>query len=130
MLATVTQSLLVGVGKTMEIFVMTLLFALPLGLIIAFGSMSRFRLIKALSKTLVWVIRGTPLMLQLIVIFYGPGLIGSWAEDFVADTAFAVDKRYVLVSKVQMLAAVFFKNPFVPVKASIAVKSLCEALSR
>ena len=81
MLATVTQSLLVGFGKTMEIFAMTLLFALPLGLIIAFGSMSRFRLIKALSKTLVWVIRGTPLMLQLIVIFYGPGLIANWAVN-------------------------------------------------
>lgn len=84
---TVTQGLLTGFGKTMEIFVMTLLFALPLGLIIAFGSMSRFRLIKALSKTLVWVIRGTPLMLQLIVIFYGPGLIGSWAATLHSDNA-------------------------------------------
>ena len=87
MLWTVTQSLLIGFGKTLEIFAMTLLFALPLGLIIAFGSMSRFRLIKTLSKTLVWVIRGTPLMLQLIVIFYGPGLIGSWAADMHSDNA-------------------------------------------
>ena len=87
MLWTVTQSLLIGFGKTLEIFAMTLLFALPLGLIIAFGSMSRFRLIKTLSKTLVWVIRGTPLMLQLIVIFYGPGLIGSWAESLHSDNA-------------------------------------------
>ena len=87
MLATVTQSLLTGFGKTLEIFAMTLLFALPLGLVIAFGSMSRFRLIKTLSKTLVWVIRGTPLMLQLIVIFYGPGLIGSWAETLHSDNA-------------------------------------------
>ena len=87
MLATVTQSLLIGFGKTLEIFAMTLLFALPLGLVIAFGSMSRFRLIKTLSKTLVWVIRGTPLMLQLIVIFYGPGLIGSWAAEMHSDNA-------------------------------------------
>lgn len=87
MLWTVTQSLLIGFGKTLEIFAMTLLFALPLGLIIAFGSMSRFRLIKTLSKTLVWVIRGTPLMLQLIVIFYGPGLIGSWAAEINSDNA-------------------------------------------
>ena len=87
MLWTVTQGLLTGFGKTLEIFAMTLLFALPLGLIIAFGSMSRFRLIKTLSKTLVWVIRGTPLMLQLIVIFYGPGLIGSWAESLHSDNA-------------------------------------------
>lgn len=88
MLWSVTMSLLEGFGKTLEIFLLTLVLALPLGLIIAFGSMSKFKPVKFLSKTLVWVIRGTPLMLQLIVIFYGPGLIGSWAEDFVADTAF------------------------------------------
>lgn len=77
----VTQSLLEGFGKTLEIFVLTLVFALPLGLIIAFGSMSKFMPIKALSKGLVWVIRGTPLMLQLIIIFYGPGLIGAAAQE-------------------------------------------------
>ena len=88
MLWSVTMSLLEGFGKTLEIFLLTLVLALPLGLIIAFGSMSKFKPVKFLSKTLVWVIRGTPLMLQLIVIFYGPGLIGSWAEDFAADTAF------------------------------------------
>lgn len=81
MLWSVTLSLLEGFGKTLEIFLLTLVFALPLGLIIAFGSMSKFRPVKYLSKCLVWVIRGTPLMLQLIVIFYGPGLIGSWAES-------------------------------------------------
>ena len=84
----VTQSLMEGFGKTLEIFLLTLLFALPLGLIIAFGSMSRFRPIKFLSKGLVWVVRGTPLMLQLIVIFYGPGLIGAWAENMDSTNAF------------------------------------------
>lgn len=84
----VTQSLMEGFGKTLEIFILTLLFALPLGLIIAFGSMSRFRPIKFLSKGLVWVVRGTPLMLQLIVIFYGPGLIGAWAENMDSTNAF------------------------------------------
>ena len=84
----VTQSLMEGFGKTLEIFALTLLFALPLGLIIAFGSMSRFRPVKALSKGLVWVIRGTPLMLQLIVIFYGPGLIGAWASELESTNAF------------------------------------------
>lgn len=83
----VTMSLLEGFGKTLEIFLLTLVLALPLGLIIAFGSMSKFSPVKGISKCLVWVIRGTPLMLQLIVIFYGPGLIGSWAESFVADNA-------------------------------------------
>ncbi len=84
----VTQSLMEGFGKTLEIFALTLLFALPLGLVIAFGSMSRWKPVKVLSKGLVWVIRGTPLMLQLIVIFYGPGLIGAWAENMNSDNAF------------------------------------------
>ncbi len=76
----VTLSLLEGFGTTLEIFALTLLFALPLGLIIAFGSMSRFSPIRYASKFLVWVIRGTPLMLQIIVIFYAPGLIAGFAE--------------------------------------------------
>ncbi|MDE7065955.1 MAG: amino acid ABC transporter permease [Desulfovibrionaceae bacterium] len=71
---TVTQSLLNGLATTIEIFIFTLLFALPLGLILAFGSMSKFRPLRYFIQVLVWVIRGTPLMLQLIIIFYGPGL--------------------------------------------------------
>ena len=76
----VTQSLLEGFGKTLEIFALTLLLALPLGLLLSFGSMSRFRPVKWLVKTFIWIIRGTPLMLQLIVIYYGPGLVGAWAQ--------------------------------------------------
>lgn len=64
-----------GSVKTLEIFFLTLLGALPLGLIISFGSMSKFFPLKAVAKTVVWIIRGTPLMLQLIIIYYGPGLI-------------------------------------------------------
>lgn len=71
---TVTQELLGGLLTTFQIFLFTLLFSLPLGLVIAFGSMSRFRPLRYLMQLLVWVIRGTPLMLQLIIIFYGPGL--------------------------------------------------------
>jgi len=74
-LQTVTKSLLEGFGENCVIFIMTLLFALPLGLVIAFGSMSRFRPLKWLVKTFVWVIRGTPLMLQLFVVMYVPGLL-------------------------------------------------------
>ena len=59
-----------------ELFALTLLFALPLGLVVAFGSMSRCRLLSGAVKTFVWVIRGTPLMLQMIVIYLGPGLLG------------------------------------------------------
>ena len=71
---TVTSSLMDGLLTTFEIFIFTLLFALPIGLVIAFGAMSRFRPLRGLVQTLVWIIRGTPLMLQLIIIFYGPGL--------------------------------------------------------
>ena len=58
-----------------KLFILTLLFSLPLGLLIAFGSMSRFQPLRWLVKTFVWIIRGTPLMLQLMIIFYGPGLL-------------------------------------------------------
>jgi len=71
----VTMELLGGFWETVKIFFLTLAFALPLGLVVAFGSMSRFRPLKRLTRWFVWVIRGTPLMLQLIVMFYGPGLL-------------------------------------------------------
>ena len=76
----VTLDLLEGFGTTLKLFGLTLLFALPLGLIISFGSMSRFKPLKAIIKTFVWIIRGTPLMLQMIVIYYGPGLLGNYAS--------------------------------------------------
>ena len=81
---TVTQSLLSGLGTTFEIFILTLLFALPLGLILALGSVSKLKLLRSLIQILVWIVRGTPLMLQLIIIFYGPGLwLGHnlWSGD-------------------------------------------------
>ena len=75
MLQTVIPALCGGFLKTLEIFAVTLLGALPLGLIIAFGSMSRFIPLKALIRTIVWIVRGTPLMLQLLIIYYGPGIL-------------------------------------------------------
>lgn len=71
----VTLELLEGFGESLKIFLLTLAFSLPLGLIVCFGSMSRFTPIKAVVRCFVWVIRGTPLMLQLLIIFYGPGLL-------------------------------------------------------
>ena len=59
-----------------QLFGLTLLFALPLGLVVSFGSMSRCKPLAGLVKTFVWIIRGTPLMLQIIVIYLGPGLLG------------------------------------------------------
>ena len=71
----VTLDLLEGFLANCEIFVFTLVFSIPLGLIISFGSMTKFRPVKYLTKTIVWIIRGTPLMLQLFVVFYVPGLV-------------------------------------------------------
>ena len=73
----VFHSLNVGFVQTLKLFAVTLIGAIPLGLVIAFGSMSRFRPLSILTRTFVWIIRGTPLMLQLIIIYYGPGLMGN-----------------------------------------------------
>ena len=71
----VTMQLLDGFKVTMLIFFVVLLGALPLGLVITFGSMSKLKPLRWLTRTFVWIIRGTPLMLQIILVFYGPGLI-------------------------------------------------------
>ena len=71
----VTMQLLDGFKATMSIFFVVLLGALPLGLVITFGSMSKIKPLRWLTRTFVWIIRGTPLMLQIILVFYGPGLI-------------------------------------------------------
>jgi polar amino acid transport system permease protein len=71
----VTLRLFIGFQTTLLLFALTLLFSLPLGLVIAFGSMSRFFPLRYLTKVIVWIVRGTPLMLQVIVIFYVPGIL-------------------------------------------------------
>lgn len=71
----VTLQLLQGFGETLKVFVMTLVFSIPLGLVVCLGSMSRFLPLRGLVRGFIWIIRGTPLMLQLMVFFYGPGLM-------------------------------------------------------
>lgn len=88
----VTLQLLKGFGETIQIFLLVLLFAIPLGIPVCYGSMSKWRPfrgleggrlsfmsqwmpLRALTRGIVWVIRGTPLMLQLMIVFYGPGLM-------------------------------------------------------
>lgn len=73
--STVTLDLLEAFLQNGLVFILTLLGAVPLGLIITFGSMSKFKPLKYLVKTFVWIIRGTPLMLQLFVVMYVPGLV-------------------------------------------------------
>ena len=70
----VTLELLKGFQTTVVIFAGTLAAALPLGLVVCFGSMCRFAPLRWLTRTFIWIIRGTPLMLQVIVVFYVPGL--------------------------------------------------------
>ena len=71
----VTLSLLNGLKQTFLIFALTLVLALPLGLVISFGSMSKFKPLAAIVKVFVWIIRGVPLMLQVIIVFYVPGFL-------------------------------------------------------
>ena len=71
-----------GFGENCIIFIVTLLAAIPLGLIISMGSMSKFKPLKWLTKTFVWIIRGTPLMLQLFVVFYVPPLVSNGSVTF------------------------------------------------
>ena len=75
MFSQVTMELLKGFWESLQVFGLTLLFSIPLGLVVCFGSMSNWKPLRALTRGFVWIIRGTPLMLQLIIIFYGPGLM-------------------------------------------------------
>ena len=72
---TVLESLTGGFLMNLEIFALTLVMALPLGLVITFGSMARFKPLRYVTRVFVWIIRGTPLMLQLFVVMYAPGLL-------------------------------------------------------
>ena len=93
MFVTIISKLFVGFLTTLEIFALTLVLALPLGLVVAFGSMSKFKPLKWAIRGFVWIIRGTPLMLQLLLVCYGPGLIGLPA---VKDEMVAVIVAFVI----------------------------------
>lgn len=75
MFQTVLSSLNQGFLKSLEIFALTLAGAIPLGLLISLGSMNRLKLLQYPVKFIVWIVRGTPLMLQLLIIYYGPGML-------------------------------------------------------
>ena len=71
----VLPALNAGFVQTLKLFIVTLIGALPLGLVIAFGAMSRFKPLSLFTKLIIWIIRGTPLMIQLLIIYYFPGLV-------------------------------------------------------
>ena len=74
----VMQQLVGGMGASLLIFVLTLLFSMPLGLAVAFGRMSKFKPLQAIVKVFIAILRGTPLMLQLLVVFFGPYYVFGW----------------------------------------------------
>ena len=96
----VNQSLLLALADTFKIFACTLIFAIPLGLVVAFGSMSKIKPLKYAVDLIVWVFRGTPLMLQLFVVFYIPGILlhnniwGSGTEGRMQATIEAFSLNY------------------------------------
>ena len=71
----VLPALNAGFVQTLKLFIVTLVGALPLGLVIAFGAMSKFKPLSLFTKFIIWIIRGTPLMIQLLIIYYFPGLV-------------------------------------------------------
>ena len=75
----VMQQLVGGMGASLLIFVLTLLFSMPLGLAVAFGRMSKFKPLQAVIKFFIAILRGTPLMLQLLVVFFGPYYMFGWS---------------------------------------------------
>lgn len=75
MLWSVTLNLLKGLGQNAVIFAVTVVLSLPLGMAVTFGEMSKIPPVRWLFRTLVWIIRGTPLMLQLFIVLYVPGLV-------------------------------------------------------
>ncbi|MCC8150681.1 MAG: amino acid ABC transporter permease [Lachnospiraceae bacterium] len=95
----VIHSLNVGFLQTLKLFLVTLAGAIPLGLVISFGSMSRIRILSGFSKTVVWIVRGTPLMIQLLIIYYFPGLVldnaiwggGKTGRFMAASVAFIIN---------------------------------------
>ena len=95
----VFHALNVGFLQTLKLFAVTLLGAIPLGLIISFGSMSKFKPLSMVVRFIVWIVRGTPLMLQLLIIFYFPGLVfgqqlwggGEGGRFFASAIAFIIN---------------------------------------
>ena len=95
----VIDALNVGFMQTLRLFFVTLLGAIPLGWVIAFGSMSRFKPLSWFTRVIVWIIRGSPLMIQLLIIYYFPGLVlknpiwgsGESGRFFAASVAFIIN---------------------------------------
>ena len=99
------QSLLSGFGTNCVLFLLTLVMSVPLGLIITFGTMAKFKPLRWVMKTFVWIIRGTPLMLQLFVALYAPGLIFNYLVSNNPAVAMNLKPMFMAISANRMIPA-------------------------
>lgn len=99
------QSLLSGFGMNCLLFALTLVMSVPIGLIITFGTMAKFKPLKWIMKTFVWIIRGTPLMLQLFVALYAPGLIFNYLISNYPAVAMNFKPLFTAISANRMVPA-------------------------
>ncbi len=91
----VTLILLKGFGTTCTLFALTLLFALPLGLLISLGTMTKIRPIRYTMKVIVWIVRGIPLMLQLFIIYFIPGMLFDVRIPDISIFSFELSGRFI-----------------------------------
>ena len=106
----VVRSLNVGFLQTLKLFFVTLIGAIPLGLVIALGSMSRVKPLSILSRVVVWIIRGSPLMIQLLIIFYFPGIVPPMSNEIITlvkDTSLA---RIIALQEIIWAGQAFMKS--------------------
>ena len=111
----ITLELLGGFGLTCLLFILTLLFAIPLGLALSFCTMSSFKPLKAVSKVVIWVIRGIPLMLFIFMIYYLPGILGVGVNIF--DL---IDRQFPIMSGNIMLLGYYGRFFAVLIKCRVS----------
>ena len=101
-------AMLEGSVTSLEVFALTLLFAIPLALPIAFGRMSKNKLLSGSVNVFLLIIRGTPLMLQLLIVYFGPGLFVRWLESFGYTLAFRWDRFTAAIVALSINYAAYF----------------------
>ena len=101
-------AMLEGSVTSLEVFALTLLFAIPLALPIALGRMSKNKLLSGSVNVFLLIIRGTPLMLQLLIVYFGPGLFVRWLESFGYTLAFRWDRFTAAIVALSINYAAYF----------------------
>ena len=118
----VVHSLNIGFLQTLRLFLVTLIGAFPLGLIIAFGSMSQFKPLSYFTKVIVWIVRGTPLMIQLLIIYYFPGLVLHNPIWFLERRSGAAERPDVLW---RLLYPLFLTMPAIFLRSTVGGSRVC-----